>query len=191
MLTRWIRWSAITLVVPGVLLCSAAFAPGAVRTFHDGDNPNPHAVDISSVRVDNSTELKHQVIVYVYVNDFEDPLQHIGADSFNLYLDTDSTHRGPEFRVHSLEELSMVRMRSWTQVGRAVRCGDPSHAIQGYFVQRFNRPDRYRVWIKRGCLDNPGRVRVAVHVTRQGTSTARASQDWAKARRSWLGWVSR
>jgi hypothetical protein len=189
-LTR-LRDSVVVLLVPIVLLGSAPYAAAAVRTFRDGDNPNPHAVDISSVRVDNSTLLRRQVIVNVYVNGFDDPRQHIGLDAFDLYLDTNASRRGPEFRVHSQEGLRLVHMRTWTRAGRVVHCDDPSHGESGYFVQRLSQPNRYRVWIKRVCLGNPGRVRVAVHVARQGSSTVRASQDWAKARRSWLGWVPR
>jgi hypothetical protein len=179
------------VVIVAVVLFTAVSSSATSRTFQDGDNPNPHAVDISSVRVENSTVVKHQVIVNIYVNNFEDPQANIGGDILDLYLDTNPIRKGPEFHVRAYEQISLTRMRSWSEDGLVIPCADSGHGTYDYNVQQMTHPNRYRVWIQRSCLDYPGRVRVAVHLSRHGTATTIATQDWAKARRTWLGWVSR
>jgi hypothetical protein len=148
--------------------------------FSDPPSPRPRAVDISAVTVDNATRDRRKLIVTTYVDGFRAPGACCRQDTLYVYIDTRPRRPGPEFQLFAGQDVVLWRTRGWRAVDLA-RC-DPD------FVRLRHGPSRYVAAIGRGCLGNPGKIRVAVKVTR---NAAVGSHDWAKARRTFLGWVNR
>lgn len=165
--------------VAAALLSLALISPAHadVQRFTDPRNDTSSSVDIRSVRVDNSTADRSAVVVAVQQDDVR-----IG-DSIEIFVDTRPADPGPEFSIsgYVASEYVMHHRENWKNPGRMVpfRCG--------YRMRINEATDRTRVVMSRNCLGEPGKVRVAVLVERDASST----HDWAKARRTWLGWVSR
>ena len=149
------------------------------QRFTDPPSPHPRAVDISAVTVDNSTRHRSRVVVTAYVDGFHAPGACCRQDTLHVYIDTRPGRPGPEFEAFAGQDVVLWRTRHWRAVDLAP-C-DPD-------VRLRHRPSRYVVAIDRGCLGKPGKIRVAVRVTRNARVH---SHDWAKARRTFLGWVSR
>ena len=170
----WTTVATVVLMTLGVV--SPAHAD--VRRFTDPRNDTASSVDIWSVKVDNSSRHRNKIIVVVQ-QDSVGP-----GDSIEIYLDTRPRDRGPEFSLSAFvaSEYGMRRMETWRNYGRVVstRCG--------YQLKIDEGTDRSRAVIPRRCVGKPGKIRVAVKAERGFQVTSR---DWAKARRTWLGWVRR
>ena len=168
-------------IAAAVLVMALALAmPAAadVRRFADAANDASTSVDIRSVRVDNSTTARDQVIVVVrQVN------VRLG-DAIEIFLDTRPGDPGPEYSIGgaTASEYLLQHREHWKGHGRVVpfRCG--------YSLRINAETDRSRAVIQRSCLRHPGKVRVAIRAVRGFPSTSR---DWAPARRTWSRWVRR
>jgi NMD protein affecting ribosome stability and mRNA decay len=128
--------------------------------------------------VDNSSHDLSKVIVGVRQGNIRN------GDLIRVYFDTRPRDPGPEFAVTGTygSEYGMSRMETWTSRRQFIpwECG--------YRMRGDAAVGHTRIVVPRRCLDGPSRVRVAVLVQRGYPPT---STDWAKARRSWLDWVSR
>lgn len=167
-----------TISTTAVALISTVAAPAQanVEIFQDETRQNASAIDIRQVTVDNSTTSPKKVIAAINSRALE------LDDQINVYYDTRRGDPGPEFYLAAgvSSEYAFRRVENWRNNGTVTTCrGDDVRAAAG--------ATRVRVAIPRHCMDNPGRVRVAVHY--QSTDDTR--QDWARARHRWLGWVSR
>lgn len=171
------RTRIVAAAVAALALGPAAGAHADVERFTDPRDDTPTSVDIWRVKVDNSTRARNKVIVAVRQDNVR-----IG-DSITIYFDTRRRDRGPEYSISAYvdSEYFMHRREGWARVGRPVpfSCG---------YSLKIRHDDRSRAVVPRRCLGHPSKVRVAVKVTRGIPVTSR---DWARAPRTWLGWVAR
>ena len=171
------RARMVVAVVAVLSLGPAVGAHADIERFNDPRDDTPSSVDIWRVKVDNSTRDRSKVIVAVQQDNLD------FGDSITIYFDTRGRDRGPEYSISAYvdSEYFMHHREGWGRVGRPVpfRCG---------YELKIRSHDRSRAVIPRRCLGYPGKVRVAVKVTRGIPATSR---DWAKAHRTWLGWVAR
>lgn len=154
------------------LLAGGVAAPASAnqRTFKDGRDA-PASIDIRKVRVENDK------LIVVLVKTRR-PMAL--GDSVTVYFDTLRKRRGPEFSLAGRygSEYTMVRRKSWTKSGRAVDCRP--------YRLKIIANGNTRATVARKCLGRPGRIRVAVHLSRRGPGA-----DWARAKHRWLGGVRR
>lgn len=152
-------------------------ADANVRRFTDSHRDSDSGVDIWSVRVDNSTAVRNEVRIRVK----QDDVRFVG--SVTIYIDTKPTNPGPEFALFGAagSEYTFNHTKSWTETRGQVpfRCG--------YRMRINETTDVTRAVLPRRCLGEPGAVRVAVHAV-GGMDDGR---DWAKARRTFFGFVRR
>ena len=165
--------AATGLLVLGV----AGPAEANVRRFLDSQSDTSSGIDIWSVRVDNSTADRSEVRVRVRQDDIDN------GDSIAIYIDTRPADPGPEFAIFGTagSEFTMHRMEGWKKPGPLVPFGC------GYRERINVGKDLTRAVLPRSCMSKPGKIRVAVHATRDQP----AAGDWAPAKRSWLGFVRR
>lgn len=158
-------------------------AEADVRRFTDARNDTTNSNDIRWVRVDNSTANPNKVVVVVQTDDIGSS-GCCAVDELKVFFDTKTADAGPEFSVILIQDYVMYRMEAWRRNGSYVSTSGGCD----YKVSRNLATDRWRVVTTRDCLGDPGRIRVAVRTTRR---EPRFSQDWARAPRTWLGWVTR
>jgi hypothetical protein len=89
------------------------------------------------------------------------PSSQAGPSSLSVFVDTDPSAKGPEFRVgtglQAGSDYQLVRMENWKPVGEALTC---PHLVALNF-----KANRARVRISRACLGNPDKVRIGVKMT--------------------------
>lgn len=136
--------------------------------------------DIRKVTVDHRAE---RVRGTVAVTDLQASTDG-GPASIQIFLDTDDSHRGPEYRIASgLQEgtdFQLTRMRHWKPVSGPLGCG---HRLRLDFDD-----DLVRYGVKRSCLGTPERVRVAVKMY-DAYDASHPVTDWLKGRREFTPWV--
>jgi hypothetical protein len=113
--------------------------------------------DILAVTAIHGTE---RVVVRVGFAELE-PTSDFGPSSLSIFIDTDRSAKGPEFRIGTgLQEgtdYQLVRMEKWKAVGEAMTC---QHTV----VLNFES-NRARASVNRSCLGNPVKVRIGVKMT--------------------------
>lgn len=166
-------------------------AQANVARFNDSLTDQAGEVGIHWVALDNSTASVDKIKVLTRVGEI--PSEPDGSPPLQqLYIDTRPANPGPEYRVLTGQDIGLYRVDGWRDAGRyiAATCGGSAH--YGGYVGRYPKTgshyNRIFVSIKRGCIGNPGKVRVAVHTYFHPN---RGPQDWARARKSFLPWVSR
>jgi hypothetical protein len=152
-------------------------ADANVRRFTDSHRDSDSGVDIWSVRVDNSTAVPSEIRIRIKQDNVR------SGDSVTIYIDTRPTNPGPEFAFSGTagSEYALHHTKGWRETRGLVpfRCG---------YRMRINEvTDVTRAVLPRRCLGEPGAVRVAVHAV-GGMDDGR---DWAKARRTFFGFVLR
>jgi hypothetical protein len=175
------RWLRITSSVAAALLAAAFAATPAsadTRYFSDPRGDTSSSIDLLSVRVDNSTADPRKVVVVVRQVDVR------AGDGIEIFVDTRPADHGPEYSISGVagSEYLMRHREHWKGQG------PPVPLDCGYRLRVNEQFDRTRAVMSRACLGRPGDIRVAVRVNRGFPAT---SQDWAKARRTWLGSVGR
>jgi hypothetical protein len=175
------RALACAATAVGLLLGMAGPAVADVERFTDTSNDTTN--DIRWVQVDNSTANPNKVIVTVQTDDIGTS-GCCAVDELKVFFDTRATDPGPEFSIILIQDSVMYRMENWKRNGSYVSTAGGCN----YGVSRNFTTDRWRVVTTRACLGDPGRIRVAARTTRR---EPRFSQDWARAPRTWLGWVAR
>ena len=90
-----------------------------------------------------------------------EPTSDFGPSSLSIFIDTDRSARGPEFRIGTgLQEgtdYQLVRMKKWKAVGEPLSC---KHAVDLDFDD-----NQARARVNRSCLGNPEKVRIGVKMT--------------------------
>jgi hypothetical protein len=83
-------------------------------------------------------------------------------------------------------------VQTWRDTGKLIPATCAGSPHNGGYVGRYPKSqghyNRISVSIKRGCIANPAKVRVAVHTY---FHPHRGPQDWARARNTFLPWVRR
>lgn len=101
-----------------------------------------------------------RVVVRVDFAELE-PTSDFGPSSLSIFIDTDRSAKGPEFRIGTgLQEgtdYQLVRMEKWKAVGEALTC---THVVALNF-----EANRARASVNRSCLGNPDKVRIGVKMT--------------------------
>ncbi|MFC4784723.1 hypothetical protein ACT8ZV_09625 [Nocardioides sp. MAHUQ-72] len=107
-----------------------------------------------------------------------------GPASIQVFLDTDRTRKGPEYRIASgLQEgtdYQLSRIRHWEAVGGPLSCAH--HLALDY------ADDVVRYRVKRTCLGTPESVRVAVKMY-DAYDASHPVVDWLGGRRDFTSWV--
>ena len=170
--------AALVALLALVALVAPTATYADVQVSIDAHDDTSSSVDIWRVRVDNSTAFRNRVVVGV-----QQDRVRIG-DSIDIFFDTRPRDPGPEFWLGGsvASEYLMRHAERWRHLG------PPVNARCGYRLRINESTDRSRAVVSRRCLGSPGKVRVAVKVTR---GTPGTSHDWAKAPRTWLPWVRR
>lgn len=176
--------AAVATVSATTLATAVLTAPAHAdaRTFHDAHGDMAHGADIHRVRVLNDDVVKVRV-----VHENLRPTYRTGS-SVAIYLDTRPRQEGPEFAflgaTHSGGDYALLRTDGW-RIGRTaepMRCS--------YRLRLDYEADVAAVTIGRGCLDRPGKVRVAVK-TGGYTTGGDTRVDWLGERRELTAWVAR
>ena len=173
---------ALTAGIAGVAGTTPAVA--ATGTFADARGDVAHGVDLESVKVVNEKNIRVVVQHADLVRSFRS-----GA-SMTVYLDTDRSEAGPEFGFAGVlfegGDYGLLRTvgDGWKLQDRAVPM------TCSYRLRLDYAADVSRIRIARGCLDDPGAVRVAV---RAGGEQADGDivRDWLDAPRALTPWVAR
>lgn len=164
-------------VAAGLMLIGTLAAPADanVRVFKDRRGDANGSVDVTEVRVDNSTLARGKVVVRIKQKRFR------YEDKVSVYFDTNAKRRGPEYRLSAVyaSEYWMTRMKSWTKHGRPVHCANA-------YKLKMRGQGVSRAVVGRKCLGKPGRIRVAVRAHHYHGDT-----DWARGKHRWLGRVKR
>lgn len=165
---------AVVVALPGVASADAA-------TFRDAHRDVLASNDVHRVRVVNGADGGTRVRVAVTLRNLR------FGDRVQVWLDTDASDRGPEFRVWGTadsDDLGVRAVERWHGTGREVAC--PRLRVR---MSNDDPQERARFLVPRPCLDGPGAVRVSVH-SRRVTENG-AQNDWAPALRRWYAWVAR
>lgn len=166
------------------LVGTAAPAVAATSTFTDARGDVAHGVDVASVKVVNEKNVR----IRIQHDDLRTSFRS-GA-SMTVFLDTDAAEPGPEFAFPSVlfsggdYGLIPTTGDGWSYGRRAVplTC---SYELKLDFAK-----DVSSIRMARGCLDNPGEVRVAVKAA--GTQAdGDIVTDWLGGRRHLTDWVAK
>ncbi len=138
--------------------------------------------DIRSVKVSHQTK---KLVVRVGVTDLVTETDG-GPASMSLFVDTDRTRPGPEFRLgtglQSGSDYQLVKMKKWKVQGSPLSCG--------HRLVLDEARDQVKFRINSGCLRRPVSVRVGVRMV-DAYDASHPVTDWFKGRRAWTRWVDR
>lgn len=170
-----------TLAATAALAAVVTLAPAAhaekIRVV-DGADATASTTDIRTVRV-NHGEKRLRVAVR-----FTD-LRSDGLAGLMTYLDTDDSHRGPEFGIgaplFSGGDYTLIRMEKWRGYGEPVDCR--------YNLQLDYETDRLVFTARRGCFEKAEQLRIAMRmVDHEGDGTP--VRDWLSGRREFTDWLT-
>jgi hypothetical protein len=177
--------SAVTAAVLPLALMSPVHAD--VRRFHDSRTDESSYIGIRWVRVDNSTSERNKLKVVVRIGKIPPP--PATGPRLDLFIDTDVQNPGPEYWLHSEQDYGLYHVHhGWSRHGQFIATTCAGGTINHPSYISFVGDDRLVVEIKRGCIDKPSQIRVAVRTSLRGHPHA---YDWAKAYRKFLPWVGR
>lgn len=183
--------SAAVVATLGATLGAALLAgPAAAQTavFSDAKGDVDVGADIWRVRVVNDDQVRVKVVHRNLVRSFR------SGSSLSIFFDTDRHRRGPEYvfqgGTYEGTNYALLPAEGWrAAVGHAepMRCG---------YVMRLDYVrNTALVRIDRGCLGDPGAVRVEVktggeHVAAPGQPPT-TQVDWLGRPRQFTSWVRR
>jgi hypothetical protein len=160
----------------------AAPATAATATFEDSSGDVAHPVDLQSVKVVNEKNVR----IVLQHDDLRRSFKS-GA-SGEVFLDTDPSRKGPEYvftgGYFEGADYALIKTDGWTYGRRAVPL------TCSYEMHLDYAADTTRMRISRGCLGNPGKVRVAVKVGGE-QADGDIVRDWLGSRRELTPWVAR
>ncbi len=179
--TRALRAAAAAVAaVASLALVAPAYAESV--TVKDGADASGSLNDILDVTADHRGA---KLVVTVSVADLR-PTSEGGPASMALYVDTDPSRRGPEFRLgtglQSGTDFQLVRMSGWKVTGDPLTCR--------HRVALDNAGDEVRFTIARPCLRRPDQVRIGVKMVDQFDGSHPIT-DWLKHRRAFTRWLDR
>lgn len=124
------------------------------------DDPADASASLSDILAVTAVHAPKKLVVRVDFAELE-PTSDAGPSSLAVFVDTDPSAKGPEFRVatglQQGTDYQLVRMEDWKPVGEPLSC---SHVVGLNFDT-----NRARVRVSRTCLGNPQKVRIGVKMT--------------------------
>jgi hypothetical protein len=175
--TRVVRGSAVVGVTVLASLALLQPASADTRRFSDPNGDTGLPADITTVRVTNGSE-RVKVKARPGRVEFE--------DFFTYWLDTRPKNPGPEYRVDVVpnsDAFGLTRVDAFGEQGTPVPCDGLRATADN------SNPEWISISVPRSCLENPGKVRVAVKARYTDGDTSVV--DWAPAKRKFFGWVAR
>ena len=143
-----------------LLLLTTAATPAYAERLGLDDPADVGGASLSDILAVSAIHGPKRVITRVDFAELE-PTSDGGPSSLSIFIDTDRSARGPEFRIgtglQDGTDYQLVRMVKWKAVGEALSC---RHAVKVDFDA-----DRVRARVNRGCLGNPEKVRIGVKMT--------------------------
>ncbi len=173
----------LTAAAVGVLLLASGTSPASAEagTITDPADVAPFLNDIRRVSVDHQEQ---RVVVRVKVTDLR---RHsdAGPASLSLFLDTDETEPGPEFRLatglYAGTDYQLVRMQDWQVSGEALTC---AHRVRLDFATNV-----VALRVGHACAGSPEQVRVGVR-TIDLWDGSHPVTDWLKGKRHLTRWFT-
>ncbi len=165
--------SLVGAAAAAFVLGLAGPATAATATFEDASGDVAHPVDLQSVEVVNEKNLR----IVLQHDDLR--RSYKSGASGTVFLDTDPSRKGPEYvfagGYFEGADYALIKTDGWTFGRRAVplTCSYEMHLDYAADVTRMR--------ISRACLDNPGKVRVAVKVAGE-QADGDIVRDWLGAR---------
>jgi len=142
------------------LLLTTATGPASAERLGLDDPADVGGASLSDILAVTAIHGAQRVIVRVDFAELE-PTSDFGPSSLSIFLDTDRSAKGPEFRIGTgLQEgtdYQLVRMKKWKAVGEPLSC---KHAVDLDFDD-----NQARARVNRSCLGNPEKVRIGVKMT--------------------------
>jgi hypothetical protein len=160
----------------------AAPATAATSTFDDAHGDVAHGVDLQSVTVVNEKNVR------IVIRHADLRRSYKSGASGTVFLDTDPSAKGPEFAFtggfFEGADYALIKTDGWKVGRRAVplTCSYEMHLDYAHDVTRMR--------MSRACLDQPGKVRVAVKVGGE-QADGDIVRDWLGSRRELTPWVAR
>jgi hypothetical protein len=141
-------------------LVGTTAGPASAERLGLDDPADVGGASLSDILVVTAVHAPKKLVVRVGFAELE-PTSEAGPSSLSIFVDTDRTAKGPEFRVgtglQKGTDYQLVRMEGWKPVGEALSC---PHVVGIDF-----EANRVRARISRACLGNPGKVRIGVKMT--------------------------
>ena len=166
--------AALTLGIAGPALAESVVLP-------DPADATASLSDIRKVKADHGDA---RLFVKVSFAELE-PESDGGPSQMSVFVDTDGSRRGPEFRLgtglQSGSDYQLVRMKDWQVVSGPLSC---QHSL----VLDFGA-NAAKARFGRACLGNPEEVRVGVKMVDLFDGSHPVT-DWLKKPRGWTRWLS-
>ena len=176
-----------TRALAAAALAALSFTvPSAARAESVGvaDAEGDAGGSLSDIRKVKANFGEAQLFVKVRFAELE-PETEFGGSSLSLFVDTDATRRGPEFRLASgLQhgtDYQLVRMVDWRPVGENLSC---RHALRLDFDANV-----LAARMGRACLGAPAEVRVGAKMIDMYDGS-HPTVDWLKKPRGFTRWLS-
>ena len=143
-----LRRTVLTGIGAGLLLTTAAGPASAERL--GLDDPADASASLSDILAVSAVHGTQRVTVRVDFAELE-PTSDFGPSSLSVFIDTDTSKKGPEFRIgtglQQGTDYQLVRMKNWKPVGEALSC---EHDVKLNF-----KANRVRTRVDRSCLGDP------------------------------------
>jgi hypothetical protein len=154
-----IRRTVLGVTVAAALVATATPQASAERLGLD-DPADVGGASLSDILAVSAIHGPKRVITKVDFAELE-PDSDGGPSSVAIFIDTDRSKKGPEFRIATgLQEgtdYQLVRMVKWKAVDEPLSC---RHAVDVDFDA-----NQVRARVNRSCLGNPAKVRIGVKMT--------------------------
>lgn len=178
--TRLIQ-TTVAAAFLAVAVSGASPARAEAASIVDGADTTGSLNDIRKVLVDYSDGTLRTVVKVTDLRTSSDG----GPASMSLFVDTDPTTKGPEFRLgtglYAGTDYQLVRMAGWKPTGDPLAC---RHRVT-------LRPGKDRIvfGIGRACLGSPDQVRIGVKMT-DLWDASHPMHDWLSSPRAWSPWFA-
>lgn len=166
------------------LVCAlvATAAPAMAERIGVAD-PADATASLSDIRRATLAHGLERVFVKVRYADLR-PAIRGGGTSVEIFLETNSFRRGPEFRLgaglHQGTDYQLTRMRGWKSVGSPMTC---QHAFALDYAKDVSKFE-----VARSCIGTPDAVRVAVKMTDR-YDASHPVRDWLVGQREFTAKV--
>jgi hypothetical protein len=141
-------------------LVATTAAPASAERLGLDDPADVGGASLSDILAVTAVHAPRKVVVRVDFAELK-PTSDAGPSSLSVFVDTDRSTSGPEFRIgtglQAGTDYQLVRMENWKAVGEALTC---PHVVAINFDT-----NRVRTRISRSCLGNPQKVRIGVKMT--------------------------
>lgn len=179
---RYAVRAATVAAITGLVLGPAAAALAETVSVTD---PADTSGSLNDIRQVTAGHLSHRVVVRVGVTDLRKHSE-FGPASMALFIDTDRTQRGPEFRLatglYEGSDYQLVRMEGWKPASEPLTCRHRVDLEPGKDLVRFQTG--------RGCVGSPDEVRIGVKMVDE-YDASHPLTDWLKGPRKYTRWLDR